>query len=258
MPSIGSSRIIKQFMKELFRTFPPVRLLPPEWHLNIVLSQLMKAPFEPIHRAELKYITWKVATLLALTSTRRVSDIQAFTTKEPFFVFSEDFIMLRTNPKYIPKVPSSFHLNEPVILRTFFPNPNTITEKTLHSLDIKRCLKFYLQSTKQIRKSDQLLVSYSLGRQGAGVTKATIAQWISSTIQLCHTKSGRPLTRHPRAHSTRAVSTSSALFQGIALDKICQAATWKTMHSFTQHYCLESSQRTDSLVGQAVLRHLFH
>lgn len=80
----------------------------------------MKPPFEPIHRADLKLLSWKVALLLALTSARRVGEIQALTIQEPFLQFKEDRIVLRTNPKFIPKVPSDFHLNEPLILKRFF------------------------------------------------------------------------------------------------------------------------------------------
>lgn len=92
--------------------------------------------------------------------------------------------MLRTNPKFIPKVPAQFHLNEPVILRTFFPHPSSPAEKSLHSLDVKRCIKFYLQRTKHLRRTDQLLVSYGPVKLGSAVTKRTVAQWIAATIQL--------------------------------------------------------------------------
>lgn len=61
-------------------------------------------------------------------------------------------------------------------------------EQALHTLDIKRCLKFYLQRTNDIRKPDQLLVAYVQGSQGGPVTKATIARWISAAIQFCHIK----------------------------------------------------------------------
>ena len=123
-------------------------------HLNIVLSQLERGPFEPIHKAALKFLSWKVALLLALTSGRKVGEFQAFTTKEPFLQFRDDRVILRTNPHFIPKVPSGFHLNEPVILKTFLPNPKDGAEKALFMLDVRRCLKFYLDKTQQYRRSD--------------------------------------------------------------------------------------------------------
>lgn len=87
---------------------------------------------------------------------------------------------------------------------------------------------------------DQLMFSYGPQRLGASVTKRAIARWISATIQLCHTTAGKPLTVKAKAHSTRAISYSAALFAGVPLDKICPATTWKSTHTCTLHYCLDS------------------
>jgi len=35
------------------------------------------APFEPMKHAHFKYVTWKTAFLIAITSFRRCSDLQA-------------------------------------------------------------------------------------------------------------------------------------------------------------------------------------
>lgn len=82
--SLYSTRITKQFFKGLFRLFPPVRRPPPAWHLNVVLTQLMRHPFEPIHRADMKFVTWKVALLLALTSARHVERHSRFYYRSAF------------------------------------------------------------------------------------------------------------------------------------------------------------------------------
>lgn len=237
--------------------FPPVRHPPQAWHLNIVLAQLLRHPFEPIHKVDIKFVSWKLAILLALTSARRVSDIHAFTIDKPFLQFTPSAVILRTNPTFIPKVPSDFHLNQPIILKTFFPDPQTPGEQALHTLDIKRCIKFYLQRTSATRKSRPLFVAYGRFRQGLPVSKATLARWISATIAFCHQRAGRPLPSTPRAHSTRAMSSSTALFAGVPLYQICRAATWSSLHTFTRHYYLEAASEIDSSVGQAVLRNLF-
>lgn len=54
-----------------------------------------KTQFSPIHKVELKYISWKTALLLAVTSAKRMSDIQAFTIKQPFLQFKSDSVLLR-------------------------------------------------------------------------------------------------------------------------------------------------------------------
>lgn len=256
-PSLWSARIMKEFLKGLFRLFPPVRPPPLLWQLNLVLTQLMRLPFEPIHRAELNFLSWKVALLLALISARRVGELHALTVEEPFLQFKRDTLILRTNPKFIPKVPSDFHLNEPVILNSFFPRPSTPAERALHSLDVQRCLKFYLQRTKDFRKASQLFVAFSAPRKGYPLSKQGIARWIASAIQFCHQAAGNPLEGRVRVHSTRAMSSSVALFAGVTIKAICRAATWSSTRTFMKHYCLDSSTRGDAAVGQAVLRNLF-
>lgn len=131
---------------------------------------------------DLKFLSWKVAPLLALTSARRVGDLQALTIQEPFLQFRKNLVLLRTNPRFIPKVPSDFHLNEPVLLQAFFPQPSTPAERALHSLDVQRCLKFYIDHTKDFRKSPQLFVSFSAPRKGLPLSKQGIAWWVVGAI----------------------------------------------------------------------------
>ncbi|KAJ1080678.1 hypothetical protein NDU88_000872, partial [Pleurodeles waltl] len=55
--------------------------------------------------------------------------------------------------------------------------------------------------------------------------------WIGLSIQFCHAQTGKPLRSRVRAHSTRAVATSAALFAGVPLHSICRAATWSSQHT---------------------------
>ncbi|MGH0116142.1 UNVERIFIED_CONTAM: hypothetical protein FKN15_074783 [Acipenser sinensis] len=43
----------------------------PRWRLNVVLNALTKPPFEPMHSAEQKFVSFKTAFLLAITSAKR-------------------------------------------------------------------------------------------------------------------------------------------------------------------------------------------
>ena len=80
-------------------------------------------------------------------------------------------MFIRTNPHFIPKVPTDFHLNEPIVLKSYFPNPTTAAEKSLHSWDVKRCLKLYIEKTKTFRKSDQLFVAFAHPRKGQALMR---------------------------------------------------------------------------------------
>ncbi len=59
------------------RMRPATRSKVPTWDLAVVLGALAEAPFEPLELAEAKHLTLKMAFLLAITSLRRVGDLQA-------------------------------------------------------------------------------------------------------------------------------------------------------------------------------------
>ncbi|KAK2823510.1 hypothetical protein Q7C36_020110 [Tachysurus vachellii] len=53
-----------------------------------------------------------------------------------------------------------------------------------------------------------------------------------------------------RAHSTRGLAASWALFGGVPLQDICAAASWSSLHTFVRHYRLDVTRTT---VAHAVL-----
>ena len=75
----------------------------PLMDLHIVLSALAGAPFEPIGSASLQYLTWKMAFLLAITSTARVSELQALDSHPDLYRVVKSCAILRLNPAFIPK-----------------------------------------------------------------------------------------------------------------------------------------------------------
>ncbi len=52
-----------------------------------------------------------------------------------------------------------------------------------------------------------------------------------------------------RAHSTRGVASSQALFRGVPLEDICVAAGWSSPHTFVRFYKLD----VDTAPGSQVL-----
>ncbi len=83
--------------------------LVPSWDLSIVLAGLQRGPFEPLDSVELKFLSLKTALLTALTSIKRVGDLQAFSVSEECLVFGPVYshIVLRPRPGYVPKVPTT-------------------------------------------------------------------------------------------------------------------------------------------------------
>lgn len=78
--SFFSPEMVVHFLKGRERVFPqmkePTPLLPPPLRdLNCVLSKLTGPPFELLATCSLLHLSWKVAFLVAIMSTRRVSEI---------------------------------------------------------------------------------------------------------------------------------------------------------------------------------------
>ncbi|MGH0150960.1 UNVERIFIED_CONTAM: hypothetical protein FKN15_032356 [Acipenser sinensis] len=84
-----------------------------EWSLNIVLEGLTKAPLEPLHFIELKYLSLKTAFLLAITYVKRMIELQIMA---PTYTADDRIIItiplgklkdLQRGEKYIPETFSS-------------------------------------------------------------------------------------------------------------------------------------------------------
>lgn len=102
--------MIVRFFRAMAKIRPGPLISFPKWNLSLVLQGLTKSPFEPIEEASLRFLTLKTILLVAVTSGRRICEIQALSTQEPF---------MRYLPAFLPKVSSVFHLTQEVILSTF-------------------------------------------------------------------------------------------------------------------------------------------
>ena len=85
------------------------------WDLLVVLRALTGPPFEPLETVDIKFVSLKTALLLALTSAKRVGDMQALSVSPSCIQFSiaGDRVVMRPNAAYTPKVVASFGLIDP-------------------------------------------------------------------------------------------------------------------------------------------------
>ena len=74
---VGKDPDLSNMIKAFFLQRPPERKLVPNWSLPLVLNSLCKSPFEPLAKADLKWLSLKTAFLVAIASGRRSSTIQA-------------------------------------------------------------------------------------------------------------------------------------------------------------------------------------
>ncbi len=157
------------FMRGARRLRPVRPTAIPSWDLSVVLEGLVTAPFEPLESASDRILTLKVVLLLALTSLKRVGDLQAFSVSETCMDFAPGLVKvtLRPKPGYIPKVLSTSFRSQVVTLHSFHPPPFASSEdERLHLLCPVRALKLYVDRSKFWRKSPQLLICFGAGRRG--------------------------------------------------------------------------------------------
>ncbi len=101
--SLGKHDLIVRFLKGARRMNPSRSPLVPSWDL----AGHQRGPFEPLDSVELKFLSLKTALLTALTSIKRVGDLQAFSVSQECLVFGPVYshVVLRPRPGYVPKVP---------------------------------------------------------------------------------------------------------------------------------------------------------
>ncbi len=248
---LGRHRMVSAFMRGVRRLRPVRPTAVPSWDLSVVLEGLVTAPFEPLESASERILTLKVALLLALTSLKRVGDLQAFSVSETCMDFALGLVKvtLRPRPCYIPKVLSTSFRSQVVTLHSLHPPPFASSEdERLHMLCPVRALKLWIAPRFGENPPSYWSV-LMLVATGLATSKQRISHWVRDAISLAYEVRKLPSPLSLRAHSTRGVASSQALFRGVRLEDICVAAGWSSPHTFVKFYNLD----VDTAPGSQVL-----
>ncbi|KAL0165643.1 hypothetical protein M9458_037487, partial [Cirrhinus mrigala] len=229
--SVGKNPLVTRFLRIALRLRPPVRPHVPSWDLP---------PFEPIEEISEKLLSLRTVLLLALSSLKRVGDLQALSVAPSFLDFapglSKAFLYPRSG--YVPKVPSS--TPRPVVLQAFCPPPfQDPDQQKLNCMCPVRSLGTYVHRVARWRKSDQLFVCYGPPKRGLPASKQTLSRWIVDAICSAYEASDLPPPLGVRAHSTRSMAASKAFLAGVPMQDICNAAGWSTPLTFVRFYDLD-------------------
>ncbi|XP_041432732.1 uncharacterized protein LOC121398141 [Xenopus laevis] len=251
---LANEDLIRTFLQGVAHIMPPFKPPVASWDLNVVLEAMLDPPFEPMHAISDTWITYKVVFLVAISSTRRVSEISALSCVPPYLIFHKDKAVLRTIPEFLPKVVSAFHVNQEIVLPSLCPDPKNDKERRLHNLDVVRALRWYVERSKPFRKSQALFVIPSGPRRGQAASKSTISRWIRESIKQAYSAKGRFPPEGLRAHSTRAVGASWAWRNSASLEQICRAATWSSAHTFSKFYKVDTFSSAEAALGRKVLQ----
>ncbi|XP_060550099.1 uncharacterized protein LOC132712496 [Pantherophis guttatus] len=114
---------IRGFLHGAMNLQPPTVHRYPSWDLPLVLQALTLPPFEPLGSIALKFLSFKVAFLLAITSARRVSELTALSIRKDLCIFHANTLILWLDPVFVPKVNSWFHRAQEFVLPDFCPSP---------------------------------------------------------------------------------------------------------------------------------------
>ncbi len=145
--SVGRHPLVTRFLCGALRLRPPVRSRIPPWDLAVVLEALCRPPFEPIEEISDRHLTLKTAFLLAITSLKRVGDLQALSVAPTHLEFVPGMAKAFLYPRagYVPKVPSV--MPQPVVLQAFSPPPFREPDQQklnyvcpVRALDTYRCI----------------------------------------------------------------------------------------------------------------------
>ncbi|XP_072006291.1 uncharacterized protein [Engystomops pustulosus] len=225
---LADHRWVKRFISASSRIRPQVLRRTPTWDLTLVLDALSRPPFEPLESSNIKNLTLKTTLLIAVTTAKRLGELQAISIREPYMHILPDCIVLTLDPGFVPKVVSDFHRNQEITLPSFYENPSSNDEASWHLLDGKN--------------------------KGRKASKISIARWLKSAISTCYTLQGKEVPSNLKAHSTRAMSASWAERRGASLEQICKAATWASTSTFIKHYRLDLPSSQDLSFGRKVLQ----
>ncbi len=84
---IGKHNLVVRFLRGTRLLNPPWPPSIPSWDLAVMLRALQRVLFKPLQSVELKFLSLKTLLLTALTSIKRVGDLQAFLVNESCLEF---------------------------------------------------------------------------------------------------------------------------------------------------------------------------
>ncbi len=247
--SVGRHPLVTRFLRNVRRQRPPVRSRIPPWDLAVVLEALCRPSFEPIEEISDRHFTLKTVFLLAITSLKRVGDLQALSGAPTHLDFAPGMAKAFLYPRagYVPKVPSVTPW--PVILQAFSPPPfREPDQQKLNCMCPVRALDAYVHRAAMWRRADQLLACYGPPKRGLPATKQTLSRWIVDAINISYESSDLPSPMGVKAHSTRSVTAAKAFLAGVPIQDICNAAGWSTPLTFVRFYGLDMQATPGSSV----------
>ncbi len=97
--SMGKDPLVSRFLRGTLRLRPAARTRVLTWDLAIVLQGLSLAPFEPLEEVPAKFLTLKALFLLAISSLKRIGDLQALSVAPSCLEFAPGMVKAFIHPR---------------------------------------------------------------------------------------------------------------------------------------------------------------
>lgn len=221
---------ISRFMKGLFNKIPPCPRYKFSWDVSIVLQFLRK--LFPLHDLTLKMLTLKAVALVSLAVAPRAQTLVAMSLdglkvfeKKLTFSFKE---LIKTS-----KPGKSYQLD--------------LHHYVEEELCVMHTLLYYMEKTRQLRKSQKVFVSYCTYNC---ITTQTIARWLKEVLHL----SGID-TSVFKAHSYRSAAASAAFNLGCSLSEVLKTADWTSAKNFHKFYLRKVEVTGGKSFAEVILSH---
>ena len=235
LPDLGYDVSITRLFQYFYKSRPSFPRYIVTWDVGKVLKLL--ASWHPSASLDMKRLTLKTVTLVALTSSDRAQTLHALSVEHVHVsAHGLEFV--------VPEVLKTSRAGRParVVTCVSWDEDSLNVCAYVHAY-IDKVFKFRLKSYNAGRgKPSQLFLSHRTGRP---VSRATISRWIREVLALA----GIDMATFGPG-STRGASTSAAVRQGASAAQVLQAGDWSNLGTFQRFY-----HRTvdDTPVGRLIL-----
>ena len=222
---IGKHVLISRLLKGMNNMEPKRPRYTNTWDVRQLLTFL-----EQNNEPTLKTITYKIVTLIALTTASRCSEIAALTTEYMNLSSDQAIFQIHKSKTWNKR------LMKPIHVHSFPPNSGLCPIIALRA---------YLTATLTIRGANTALF-ITMVKPYKPASASTISRWIKSTMRLA----GIDIETY-KAHSTRSASTSRAVQAGVTTESILKVADWTNVQTFRSFYHREPDTSAEVTRSQA-------
>lgn len=247
--NLGQDTRISDLLRNLELERPRSLNVIPKWDIKFVLHCLKSLPFEPLSTISMSTLSHKTAFLLALASSKRRSELHAISLSS--VEFNSDFseVRLDTFPGFLAKNQLPSEIRDPVVIPAL---------KDFKSLCPVRTLRCYIARSALFRKGRKRLFIPFAPSAVKEISAPSISRWIVSCIKTAYSTSVNDttlLSLKINAHEVRAIASSLAYFNRVPLDKVLDAAFWKTSSTFARFYLRDFHQDSSvsAVAAQSVI-----